>query len=141
MLPSKTIRSVTIAATLAVVASMTTTASTQGSSGRSMVVSKLAVGDATTVGMKDVIAAADRKFLELDTDKDGLLDSSELAGIATFAEQQRADTDKDHALNKSEYLALVKREFESADTDRDGLLDDKELSTQAGVDLVALLKY
>jgi Ca2+-binding EF-hand superfamily protein len=141
MLHSKKIRSLTIATTLAVIASMTATASTQGSNGRSLVVSKLAEGDASTIDLKEVIAAADRKFVEIDTDKDGLLDPGELAGIATLSEQQKADTDKDRVLNKSEYLALVKREFEIADADRDGLLDDKELSTQAGVDLVALLSY
>jgi hypothetical protein len=141
MARSKRIRGVFAATTLAIAASMTATASTQGSGGRSLVVTKLAEGESSAINLKEVVAAADRKFVELDTDKDGLLDPSELAGIATLSEQQKADTDKDRALNKPEYLALVKREFELADSDRDALLDDKELSTQAGVDLVALLSY
>jgi hypothetical protein len=130
-----------VATTLVAGASMTAPALTQGSSDRSMVIAKLAQGEAKTIDLKDVTAAAERKFIELDTDKDGLLDGSELAGIATVSEQHMADYDKDHALNKAEYLTLVKREFTAADTDRDGLLDDAELSTQSGVDLVALLAY
>jgi hypothetical protein len=109
-------------------------------SDHSYVMSKLAPnGDALDV--KEVEAAARVKFAELDTDHDELLDSNELTGVATLGELHAADADRDRALNKAEYLDLVKMKFDQADIDRDGLLDEKELSTQAGVDLVALLAY
>ncbi len=50
------------------------------------------------------------------------------------------DPDKDNALTKDEYLALVEARFKAADPDNDGKIDAKELATPGGKDLVRLLK-
>ena len=85
-------------------------------------------------------AAAGALFDKLNTDKDNTIDTKELQGRVSKKDLAANDPDKDNALKKEKYLALVAARFKAADPDSDGKLDAKELATPAGKDLVRLLK-
>jgi EF hand len=83
-------------------------------------------------------AAAGALFDKLNTDKDNTIDTKELQGRVSKKDLAANDPDKDNALTKEKYLALVAARFKAADPDSDGKLDAKELATPAGKDLVRL---
>jgi len=93
-----------------------------------------------SVDLAEAKAAASALFDKLNADKDTTIDTKELQGRLSKKDLAAADPDKDNALTKDEYLALVEARFKAADPDNDGKLDAKELATPAGKDLVKLLK-
>jgi hypothetical protein len=93
-----------------------------------------------SVDLIEAKAAASALFDKLNKDKDNTIDTKELQGRLSKKDLAAADPDKDNALTKDEYLALVETRFKAADPDNDGKLDAKELATPAGKDLVRLLK-
>ena len=93
-----------------------------------------------SIDLAETKKAASDLFDKLNTDKDTSIDTKEPQGRLSKKDLAAADPDKDNALTKDEYLALVEARFKAADPDNDGKLDAKELATPAGRDLVKLLK-
>jgi Ca2+-binding EF-hand superfamily protein len=93
-----------------------------------------------TVDLAEAKKSGGDLFDKLNKDKDNTIDTKELQGRLSKKDLAAADPDKDKTLTKDEYLALVEARFKAADPDNDGKLDAKELATQAGKDLVKMLK-
>jgi hypothetical protein len=108
---------------------------------KSLILSKIDPDNDGTLSLDEAKKAAAAAFEDLDTDKEGTLDATELTGIVSPATLAKADTDKDGTLDKAEYITLVAKAFAAADPDKDGTLDAKELSTEKGRALVALISY
>jgi hypothetical protein len=61
-----------------------------------------------------------------------------LAGLVSYQQFQKANTEKNRTLDQNEFLALVEQLFRAADKDNDGTLDKKELQSSAGKALLRL---
>lgn len=77
-------------------------------------------------------------FYAIDRDKDGTLDTKELAWRLDAAALMDRDTDRDGTLDHNEYAKMVAIEFKAADRDGDGSLDASELGTPAGATMLKL---
>jgi hypothetical protein len=93
-----------------------------------------------SIDLVEAKKAAGDLFDKLNADKDNTIDTKELQGRLSKKDLAANDPDKDNALTKDEYLAIVEARFKAADPDNDGKVDAKELATPAGKDLVRLLK-
>ena len=93
-----------------------------------------------SIDLVEAKKAAGDLFDKLNKDKDNTIDTKELQGRLSKKDLAANDPDKDNALTKDEYLALVEARFKAADPDNDGKIDATELATPAGKDLVRLLK-
>jgi Ca2+-binding EF-hand superfamily protein len=93
-----------------------------------------------SIDLVEAKKAAGDLFDKLDTNKDNKITTKELQGRLSKKDLAANDPDKDNALTKDEYLALVEARFKAADAGNDGKIDAKELATPAGKDLVRLLK-
>lgn len=83
--------------------------------------------------------AATKLFDKLEKDKDGTLTVKELQGRLSKKDFAAGDPDKDKTLTKDEYLAIVESRFKAANP-ADGKLDCKKAKSEAGHELLRLLK-
>jgi Ca2+-binding EF-hand superfamily protein len=90
------------------------------------------------ISLDEIKKAAIARFDLLDRKQKGTLTRNQLAGVLTFQEFRRADTDKDGTIDKDEFLSVVMSRFQTADKDHDGTLDKKELERSAGKLLLRL---
>ena len=93
-----------------------------------------------TLDLNEAKAAAAKLFDNRDTDKDGTVTAKELQGRLSKKDLAAGDPDKDGTLTKDEYLAIVESRFKAANADANGGIDCKEAKSQAGRDLLRLLK-
>jgi len=93
-----------------------------------------------TLDLKEAKEAASKLFDKRETDKDGTLTAKELQGRLSKKDLAAGDPDKDGTLTKDEYLAIVESRFKAANPDTDGTIDCKEAKTNAGHELLRLLK-
>ena len=88
----------------------------------------------------EVKSAAAARFDEMNPDQDNSLDEREAAPVLQGEAFHRVDTNGDGKISKAEYLAYAERLFDLANPDRDGTLDRAELETEAGRELLQLLR-
>ena len=93
-----------------------------------------------TLDLNEAKEAASKLFDKLEKDKDNTLTAKELQGRLSKKDLAAGDPDKDSTLTKEEYLAIVEARFKAADHDADGTIDCTEAKSQAGHELLRLLK-
>jgi Ca2+-binding EF-hand superfamily protein len=91
-----------------------------------------------TLSLEEVKKAAIAQFETLDRKHTGTLTRSQLAGLVSYQQFQKANTEKNRTLDQNEFLALVEKLCRAADKDNDGTLDKKELQSSAGKALLRL---
>ena len=92
-----------------------------------------------TISKDELDAFAKKKFAELERDKDGTLDKTELKGRLSAAGMKAANTDKDETLDEAEFVGYADRLFDEANKKGDTTLDVQELRSPAGRKLRTLL--
>jgi Ca2+-binding EF-hand superfamily protein len=91
-----------------------------------------------TLSLDEVKKAAEARFDALDRKHKGKLSRRDLGYTVNGRRFLDADTNKDRAIDRNEYLALVEKLFRAADTDHDGTLDRKKLAAKSARPLLRL---
>jgi len=92
-----------------------------------------------TLSVEEIKKAADARFEALDRKHEGYLTRSQLAGMVSFQQFRKADSNHGGKLDKAEFLSLVEKLFLEAARDRDGTLERKELGSSAGKALLRMM--
>ncbi|KQN26072.1 hypothetical protein ASE86_07895 [Sphingomonas sp. Leaf33] len=69
------------------------------------------------------------RFEQMDTNRDGKIDATEMASLPGGGRGMRADTNGDGTLTRAEYDAQSKERFDRSDVNGDGVLDAAELQS------------
>ena len=98
-----------------------------------------------TISMDELDTYAKKRFAELETDSDKVLDQKELKGRLSEAGMAMADTDKDKTVDEAEFVGYADKLFGEADVHKKTdaahpSLSKKELETPAGRKLMMLLR-
>ena len=98
-----------------------------------------------TISMEELDAYAKKRFAELETDTDKVLDQKELKGRLSEAGMAMADPDKDKTVDETEFVGYANKLFGEADVTKKPdaahpSLSEKELETPAGKKLIMLLR-
>ena len=98
-----------------------------------------------TISMEELDAYAKKRFAELETDRDKVLDQKELMGRLSEAGMTMADTDKDKSVDEAEFVGYANKLFAEADIHKKpesphATLSDRELETPAGQKLIMMLR-
>ncbi|MBV9749362.1 MAG: hypothetical protein JO157_11155 [Acetobacteraceae bacterium] len=94
-----------------------------------------------TLDLAEAKSAAAYEFNKLDTDHDGTLSRRELGGRVGGVAFKRVNLDKDHTLDKAEYLKLVEQRFDAAGGGPDKTIKIEDLpSSGAGKRLLQLMQ-
>ena len=94
-----------------------------------------------TLSVEEIKKAADARFEALDRKHEGYLTRSQLAGMVSFQQFRKADSDHGGKLDQAKFLSLVEKLFQNADMDHDGKLDQRELGSPMGKALLRLLSF
>lgn len=78
-------------------------------------------------------AGARTRFERMDTNRDGIVDTTEMAALPGGGRGMRADTNGDGKLTQAEYDAQSKERFDRMDVNGDGVLDTAELQAGPGM--------